>query len=213
MDLEASYSSVFDATIGVGQRPALLLIDFVAAYFEPGCELYADVDSALASALRVRDAARSVQIPVIYTNVSYQAGGADGGVFFRKIRPLRHFVAGNPLGNWVEGLEPADHEIVVTKQYASAFFGTSLAATLTSLAVDSVILTGLTTSGCIRATCVDAISNGFIPLVVADACGDRHPEPHRANLFDMNAKYADVISEDQVIAYLNGLRADRAAGS
>lgn len=204
-ELEANYSAAFGASLAPGQRPALLLIDFVAAYFDPGCELYAKVDAALASALRVRDAARLKQVPVIYTNVRYQAGGADGGIFFRKIRPLRHFVAGNRLGNWVDGLEPHENEIVVTKQYASAFFGTSLAATLTSLSVDTVILTGLTTSGCIRASCVDAISCGFIPIVVADACGDRHPEPHRANLFDMNAKYADVISESDAVKYLNDL--------
>ncbi|MFT6775462.1 MAG: maleamate amidohydrolase, partial [Paracoccaceae bacterium] len=82
------------------------------------------------------------------------------------------------------------------------FFGTSLASTLTAMGVDNVILTGLTTSGCVRATCVDAMSHGFITTVVADACGDRHPGPHEANLFDMNAKYADVVSETAILAFL-----------
>jgi maleamate amidohydrolase len=115
------------------------------------------------------------------------------------------FVAGNPLGAWPAGLEPADDELVISKQYPSAFFGTSLAATLTASEIDTLIITGLTTSGCVRATCVDAMSHGFAPIVVADACGDRHDAPHEANLFDMNAKYADVVDEAAVTAYLKEL--------
>jgi maleamate amidohydrolase len=132
----------------------------------------------------------------------YQQGGADGGVFYRKVPALEAFVAGNPLGRWPEGLEPADGELVISKQYPSAFFGTSLAETLKAKGIDTLIITGVTTSGCIRATCVDAMSHGFIPIVVADACGDRHAAPHEANLFDMNAKYADVVDERTVIEYL-----------
>jgi maleamate amidohydrolase len=98
---------------------------------------------------------------------------------------------------------PREGELVVSKQYPSAFFGTSLASTLTAARVDSVILTGLTTSGCVRATCVDAMSHGFRVAVVREACGDRHPAPHEANLFDMNAKYADVVGEEEVLAYLS----------
>lgn len=203
-NLEQSYKGAFDGSLGFGEAPALILVDFVEAYFAKDSPLYADVDDALASALRVREAARTAGIPVFYTNVVYQPGGADGGVFFRKVPVLEAFVAGNPLGAWPSGLEPADDEIVVSKQYPSAFFGTSLAAELTAMGVDTLIITGLTTSGCIRATCVDAMSNGFIPIVVADACGDRHVTPHEANLFDMNAKYADVVDEAAVIGYLNG---------
>lgn len=101
---------------------------------------------------------------------------------------------------------PRPDELVITKQYPSVFFGTSLASTLTAAGIDSVILTGLTTSGCVRASCVDAMSHGFITSVVRDACGDRHSAPHEANLFDMNAKYADVVSEDEIVAYLRSLR-------
>ena len=100
------------------------------------------------------------------------------------------------------GLQPADDEIVISKQYPSAFFGTSLASTLQDMSIDTLIITGVTTSGCIRATCVDTMSHGFIPIVVEDACGDRHEEPHAANLFDMNAKYADVVNEAEAIDYL-----------
>jgi maleamate amidohydrolase len=94
---------------------------------------------------------------------------------------------------------------VISKQYPSAFFGTSLASTLTSLGIDTVLLTGLTTSGCVRATCVDCMSHGFKTIVVREACGDRHAAPHEANLFDMNAKYADVLGEDEVLRYIEGL--------
>jgi maleamate amidohydrolase len=201
-DLTENYKKAYDNRIGFGKTPALILIDFVEAYFDPDCELYADVEDALAAALALRDAARAAGIPVIYTNVVYDEGGANGGRFFQKARPLRNFVRGNPMGAWPKGLEPAKGEMVISKQYPSAFFGTPLAATLTSQGIDTLLMTGLSTSGCVRATCVDCCSHGFIPIVVREAVGDRHPAPHEANLFDMNAKYADVVSLDDAISYL-----------
>lgn len=204
-DLQDNYAKTFDNQIGFGKKPALILIDFVQGYFDESCDLYADVDNELASALRVVEAARGAGIPIIYTNVVYHRSGVNGGRFYQKARPLRYFVEGSPMGAWPEGLKPLENELVISKQYPSAFFGTSLAATLTAAGVDTTILTGLTTSGCVRATCVDACSHGFIPIVVADACGDRHEDPHNANLFDMNAKYADVVSEERTLAYLREL--------
>jgi maleamate amidohydrolase len=203
--LADNYRGAFDGNLGFGHKPALILVDFVQAYFDEDSPLYAGVTDALTSAVRIRDAARSAGVRIIYTNVVYQQDGADGGVFFRKVPALEAFVAGNPMGNWPEGLDPGEDELVISKQYPSAFFGTSLAATLTAAGHDSLIITGLTTSGCIRATCIDAVSNGFIPVVVSDACGDRHEAPHDANLFDMNAKYADVVNEAAVMAYLKSL--------
>jgi maleamate amidohydrolase len=207
--LEDNYAGAFGGKAGFGQRPALILIDFVEAYFAPDSPLYAGVETALASALRIRKAARVARVPVILTNVIYHPGGVDGGRFFEKVPALEAFVAGNPMGAWPKGLEPQTDEIVLSKQYPSAFFGTSLAATLTARGIDQVILGGLSTSGCVRATCVDAMSHGFRTAVVADACGDRHPEPHKANLFDMNAKYADVVSEEAIITYLSELETIR----
>jgi len=204
-ELADNYRGAFDGSLGFGEKPALILIDFVQAYFEESCPLYAGVEESLTSALRIRDAARAADIPVIYTNVVYQAGGADGGVFFRKVPALEAFIEGNPLGGWPQGLIPAAGEVVISKQYPSAFFGTSLAAMLTFLKVDTLIITGLTTSGCVRATCIDAVSSGFIPIVVSDACGDRHEAPHTANLFDMQAKYADVVDESWVLNELVAL--------
>lgn len=204
---EDNYASVYDNSAGFGTRPALVLVDFAHAYFDPQCPLYAEVDDALASALRVRARARAAGVPVVLTRVLYQEGGTDGGRFFEKARPLEAFIEGRRTADFADGLVPEPDELIVTKQYPSAFFGTSLASTLHARGVDNVILTGLTTSGCVRATCVDAMSHGFITSVLADACGDRHDGPHEANLFDMNAKYADVVSEAEITAYLDGLTA------
>ena len=201
----ANYAGVFENRIGFGRRPALILIDFVQAYFDKSCALYAGVEDALASALRLRDAARDAKIPIIYTNVVYHPSMLDGGRFTQKTMPLENFVAGHPMGAWPEGLEPADDEFVISKHYPSAFFGTSLASMLTAMGIDTVILTGLSTSGCVRASCVDCSSHGFIPIVVEQAVGDRHEAPHRANRFDMNAKYGDVVNENEAMDYINGL--------
>ncbi len=201
-DLAANYAKAYDNRIGFGKKPALILVDFVQAYFEPESPLYAGVDAALASALRIRAKAREKGLPVILTGVVLHPSGLDGGRFFQKAKPLACFTAGNPLGAWPKGLGPFPDEFVVSKQYPSAFFGTSLAPLLTSMGVDNVILTGLTTSGCVRASCVDAMSHGFITTVVRDACGDRHSAPHEANLFDMNAKYADVVSEAEILDFI-----------
>ena len=201
----SNYKGVYDNKIGFGKRPAMLLIDFVEAYFDTSCPLYAGVEDNLASALRIREKARSAEIPIIYTNVVYHENMADAGVFHKKVKVLENFRHGSPMGAWPNGLEIAQGETVISKQYPSAFFGTSLSSTLTAMQIDSIIITGLTTSGCVRASCVDAVSHGFIPIVVAEACGDRDDAPHQANLFDMNAKYADVVSETEIIDYINTL--------
>ena len=122
-------------------------------------------------------------------------GGRDGGIFFRKLPALRCFEAGaHPeLAAFDPALAPAPGETVITKQYASAFFGTTLASTLVDAGVDTLLIAGVSTSGCIRATALDACQHGFIPLVVREAVGDRHPAPHEANLFDLQAKYAEVV--------------------
>ena len=187
-----------------GRRPALLLVDFARAYFEPDSPLYGGEGCVIArdNAARLLAVARETGTPVVFTEVRYQPGGIDGGAFFRKTPPLKVFEHGNPLGDVVEGLERLPTEPMVTKQYPSAFFGTSLAAMLTALGVDTVLLTGLSTSGCVRASCVDAMSHGFVTLVVEDAVGDRAEEPHRANLYDMSAKYADLVSTDAAADYL-----------
>ena len=195
----------FSKRLGFGSRPALVVIDFCQAYLDEGSPLYAGVEDARASTVRLLAAARSAAIPVIHTRVEFQPDGADGGVFFRKVDALKCFVRGNPLGEPGPGLEPRDGEVVVTKQYASAFFGTSLASTLTALGIDTLIHTGVSTSGCVRATALDACQHGFIPIVVSDAVGDRDRGVHEANLFDLDAKYADVVDEAAALDYLTQL--------
>lgn len=190
-----------------GRRPALVLVDFASAYYVENSPLYAGEGAVAArdGAAKLLAHARARGVPVIWTQVRYMPGGADGGVFFRKAPALKCFERGNPLGDIVEGLDPRDDELMITKQYPSAFFGTSLAATLTAMGVDTVLLTGLSTSGCVRASCVDAMSHGFVTVVISDAVGDRAPAVHDANLFDMSAKYADLATTDEAMAWLDAL--------
>ena len=201
-DLGENYKGAFDGHLPFGQKPALLIVDFVVAYLDPASPLYAGVEDALTSNERLLAAARKAGIPVLFTNVEYTPGGADGGVFYRKVPALKAFDRGSPMGAFPDSLQPQAGELVITKQYASAFFGTTLAATLTAMGIDTLLITGLSTSGCVRATALDACQYGFLPFVVREACGDRHPGPHEANLFDLQAKYAEVISEDQALAHL-----------
>jgi len=200
--LSKNYAAAFDGRLAAGSRPALLIVDVVMAYLDPASPLYAGVEVALASNVRLAAAARAAGVPVVFTNVVYQAGGTDGGLFYRKIPALKAFDAGSPLGAFPPGLQPLAGELVVSKHYASAFFGTSLASTLNALRIDTLLVTGFSTSGCVRASALDALQHGFVPLVVADACGDRHPDPHRANLFNLQAKYAEVIDEAAALALL-----------
>jgi nicotinamidase-related amidase len=199
----------FGKRLGFGQRPALLVIDFVRAYLVKESPLYAGVEAAQAGAVTLLAAARAAGIPIVHTNVVYQPGGRDGGVFFRKVPALGCFEAGaHPdLAAFATGLEPRPGETVISKQYASAFFGTSLASTLTALGVDTVLIAGLSTSGCVRASAVDCCQHGFIPVVVAEAVGDRAAGPHESNLFDIHAKYGDVVGLDEVCAWLAKVRA------
>lgn len=188
-----------------GRQPALLMIDFVNAYVTPGSPLYGEgCVAAHRPAAELLAAARAAGIPRLHTNVAYEPGGRNGGVFFRKVAALSLFEAGRDphLSAFAAGLAPEPDETTITKQYASAFFGTSLASTLTALGVDTLLIGGVSTSGCVRATAVDACQHGYVPLVVREAVGDREPGPHQANLFDLQLKYAEVISLAEARRYL-----------
>ena len=202
-DLAADYAAAgFDGHLPFGTSPALLMVDVCNAYLDPASPLYAGVEDALAANIRLLAAARRVGIPAVFTRVLYNADGTDGGLFYRKVPALAAYLPGNPLGEFPAGFGPEPGDVVVTKQYASAFFGTSLAATLNALRVDSLLITGFSTSGCVRATALDALQNGFAPFVVRDGCGDRAAGPHEANLFDLQAKYAEVIDEQRALALI-----------
>ncbi len=205
--LAANYAqSGFGQRLAWGTRPALVLVDLIRAYFQPGAEFYLGSDACLAAAARLLAAARDAGIPVLYTRVEYDRDAVTGGLFVRKVPALRRLVAGSPLGEIMPEIAPGADEIVIVKQYASAFFGTSLAATLNALGVDTVIVAVVSTSGCVRATAVDALQSGFVPLVVRQAVGDRDPGPHEASLFDLQAKYAEVADEREVLSWLAGNR-------
>jgi maleamate amidohydrolase len=204
-DLAADYEAAgFGARLAFGRRPALLVIDVVEAYLQKDSPLYAGVEDARDSNIRLVECARRAGLPVIFTNVTYNAGGADGGVFFRKVPALKAFLPGSPLGAFPAGLAPRADELVVSKQYPSAFFGTSIAPTLHAMGVDTVVMGGFSTSGCVRASALDAMQYGFIPYVVREACGDRDARPHEASLFDLQAKYAEVVSEAEAVALMSG---------
>ena len=208
--LEQNYArGGFMQRLSPGTRPALLVIDFVRAYLVEGSPLYGGqgCEDARRGAVELLGAARTAGIPVIHTNVEYDPGGRNGGVFFRKVPALATFERGRraDLAAFAEGLEPEPGETVITKQYASAFFGTTLASTLTALGCDTVLIAGVSTSGCIRASAVDCCQHGFVPLVVRNAVGDRAPGPHEANLFDLQAKFAEVVSLADARLYLGRL--------
>jgi maleamate amidohydrolase len=193
-----------DRRLQPGVRPALIVVDFVKAYVLERSPLYAAVESAQLACQKLLESARRAGIPILHTTVRYQAEGRDGGIFFRKVPALRVFLDGvdQELTQFATGLEPQPGELVLTKQYASAFFGTSLAATLSAAGIDTLLIAGVSTSGCIRATAVDACQHGFIPIVVREAVGDRPGGTHEANLFDLQVKYAEVRPLAEVQHYL-----------
>ena len=204
--LQQNYAGVFDGRIGFGKRAAVLVVDFIRAYTTPGAPLFAaPVVEAVRQTVELLAAARRKGVLVIYTRVIYSPSGVDGGIFVQKVPVLRTMVEGEPLAEIVPELPPAAADVVLNKQYASAFFGTSLAAMLTAQGVDTVILTGCSTSGCVRATAVDGMQHGFRVIVPRECVGDRRAEPHEANLFDINSKYGDVVSRAETLAWLEAL--------
>ena len=132
----------------------------------------------------------------------YASGLADGGLFVRKVPALAAFAEDAP-GGWGDfTVQPEAGEMVIGKQYASAFFGTPLAATLRAGGVDTLVIAGVSTSGCVRATAMDALNSGFRPQVVRQACADRSVELHENNLADLDAKYADVVDLSEALTHL-----------
>lgn len=206
-DAAANYSGVWDNRVGFGSSPALLVVDFVRAYTIESSPLFAPgVVTAVAESMPLLAAAREVGIPVIHTTVCYEpCSFLDGGVWVRKAPVLRTLVDVAEHGLPCEGMEPRAGEVVIVKQYASAFFGTSLSSTLTAAGIDTLLIAGCTTSGCIRASAVDAVQHGFRSIVVRQCVGDRHAAPHEANLFDINAKYGDVVDRAEAIDMLSVL--------
>jgi maleamate amidohydrolase len=198
---DANYQGVWGSRIGFGQKPALLMIDFMQGYTLAGAPLFAPgVVSAVAESVELLACAREQGIPVVHTNIRYHPSHfADGGMWVKKAPVMKDMVEGNPLAAFCKEVLPLAEEVVISKQYASSFFGTSLASMLHAMGIDTVVLAGCSTSGCIRATAVDAVQYGFRTIVVRECVGDRHPAPHEANLFDIDSKYGDVVSKQEAI--------------
>ena len=197
MSLDDDYAGAgFSARLGWGARPALLLVDPVVAYLSPASPLYCvTAAAALSSMASLLAAARSAGLPVAFTAVGFaDETCSEAPLFAAKVPGLRVFADGSPLAALPAELAPLPGELVIRKHYASAFAGTALAAWLTTARADTVVIGGYSTSGCVRASAVDALQAGFRPMVVREACADRAPGPHDANLFDLDAKYADVVS-------------------
>src|SRR6195256_4411236 len=189
-------------SVTLGSRPAVLVVDFSCGFTDPACALGSELAAEVESTKRLLDVARAQGLLVLFPSIGFEPGLKDGGLWLQKVPSLGDLQVG---GRWVEidaRLEPREDETVVLKKGASAFFGTNLASILITQRVDSVILCGATTSGCIRATAIDLLQYGWPTLVPRECVGDRAQAPHEANLFDIQAKYADVVSVDDALAYL-----------
>jgi maleamate amidohydrolase len=197
----------FGAGLTPGAKPAVLIVDPAVAYTDPDSFLYAG-PAAVAAAQAMREltaTARAAGVPVVITRVAIAADGHDAGVFFKKVPGLRAFGPESPLAVYVDGLAPQEGDVEIVKQYPSAYFGTDLTTVLHELGVDTLLIGGFSTSGCVRASTLDTLQNGFVPLVVTDACGDRDPGVQRANLFDMGQKMAELWDLSTAQTYLKGL--------
>jgi len=202
---ELNYGSGFSGAIGFGQKPVVLVIDFINAFTNPASPLGADFTQEVEATRRLLEAARSKKATVVFTTVAYEPGYQDAGFFIRKVPALRVLKIGSEEVKVDPRLDPQYGEHVVIKKYASAFFGTNLASLLTGQGVDTAIITGCTTSGCVRASAVDSLQYGFRTIIPQECVGDRAQGPHQANLFDLRSKYADIVSLQDVLLYLEQL--------
>ena len=202
-DIDEHYGDrEFGERVGFGDQPALLVVDLITAFTDPESDLGADVSDVVAQTGCLLAAFREADLPRYFTTVAFEESYGDAGRFVEKVPALRELRLGSDRVAVDERIAPVDDERVILKKYASAFFGTDLETELTTHRVDTLVVAGVTTSGCIRATAVDSLQHGYRTIVPADAVGDRAEGPHRANLFDIDAKYGDVVTTDAVLDYL-----------
>lgn len=190
----------FANRVGLGQRPAVITVDFVLSFTDPEHFGGGNITDAVEATVPLLAAARAQSWPIAHTRVVYADDGSDGGSFTKKAPGLLKLTEASPLSQLVTEMDPQPGELIVRKRQASGFFGTDLAGWLTWHGVDTVLITGCTTSGCVRATVVDAVSHNYRTIVVTDCVGDRAMGPHEANLFDMGQKYADLMTRDEILA-------------
>ncbi len=194
----------FGNRIGFGRQSALLIVDFTVGFNDPQLFGGGNIDPAIRRTVGLLAFFRERGLPIAYTRVVYADDGSDAGIFARKVPSLRVLTETSHVGQIVPELEPRAGELIVRKTQASAFFGSGLAPWLVQRGVDTVVVAGCTTSGCVRASVVDAISHNFRPIVAQDCVGDRSLSAHDANLFDMGQKYADLLDRDRIVKALSG---------
>lgn len=192
----------FSERLGFGQRPAVLVIDMCRGITERGRDMFIDMDDHIPRIRSILDGARAIGAPVVFTTVAYHPDLADAGTFGKKVPLVQALQHGSELVDIDPRLPVAESDHLMVKKFPSGFYGTHLQSMLTGLGVDTTIVVGNSTSGCVRATVCDAVSGGFRPIVPKDCVADRAPLSHSVNLFDMDAKYADVVSSDEVLSYL-----------
>jgi nicotinamidase-related amidase len=188
---------------GMGNHPALVIVDVVVGFTDPECPLGSEADAVVAANTKLMNAFHQASLPVVLTTVIYRSE-AQATVFRARVPALNLLT---PESKWVKfdpRLPIAPSDLQLEKRHASGFHGTELDDWLKAKKVDSVVVTGLTTSGCVRATAVDGLQNNYRVLVPREACGDRDEQAHEANLYDLNAKYADVVSVADILASLSG---------
>ncbi|MCZ6839116.1 MAG: isochorismatase family protein [Alphaproteobacteria bacterium] len=203
----------FGMRIGFGEKPAVIVIDVINAFTDPDMMLGSNLDDEIAETNKVLDAAHERGAPVIFTTVMYEDKDfKDAGIWALKQKGVMTLKAGTPEVETDARLHREADDSLLSKKYASCFYGTDLVSRLMAHGVDTLIITGCTTSGCVRATAVDACQVGFRPVVVREAVGDRSQAAHDQSLFDLNAKYADVVSTGEVVQYLKTVGHNREPG-
>ncbi|MFO1351003.1 MAG: isochorismatase family protein [Gammaproteobacteria bacterium] len=193
----------FAGRSGFGARPALLIVDFINGFTDPKSPLGGDFTPELEVTQRLLDAFRHARLPIAYTTIAYEPDLRDGGLFVKKVPSLAILQKGSRQVEIDRRIRPRFDEYIAEKKFASAFFGTELDGYLKGLGVDTIVMTGCTTSGCIRASAIDSMQYGYHTVVVSDGVGDRAQGPHEANLFDIDAKYGDVMPAQAALDYLS----------
>ncbi len=197
----------FGGATGFGISPALLIVDFVNGFVDPEILGGGNIAEAVAATKPLLGYFRAAGLPVIFTRIVYAEDGSDAGIWCEKVPRLRELTESAPASQIVEDFAPRPGELVIRKTQASAFFGTHLSGVLVARGVDTLVIAGCTTSGCIRASVIDAISHNFRPVLASDCVGDRALGPHEANLFDIRNKYADLLSAEDIVARLTASEA------
>ena len=199
-ELEIYAKQGFAHPIGIGSHPALVVVEFVVGFTDPQHFGGGNIGEAITCCQGLLAHARKMGWPIVHTRVVYADDGSDAGAFTRKAPGQRKLTETSPLSQIVDELKPEAGELVIRKRQPSAFFGTELSGWLLWKHVDTLFVAGCTTSGCVRATVVDAMSQNLRTIVVTDCVGDRAMGPHEANLFDMSQKYADLMTCAQVLS-------------